>query len=114
VRGILDGHIVLDRGLASRGHYPAIDFLPSISRVMNEIVSPEHIRAATRLKKLLAVYRNSEDLINIGAYQAGSNAEIDEAIRYYGTILDFLQQRVDEKVSFEEASEQLIKLFGDG
>jgi flagellum-specific ATP synthase len=114
VRGILDGHIVLDRGLASRGHYPAIDVLPSISRVMNEIVSPEHIRAATRLKKLLAVYRNSEDLINIGAYQAGSNAEIDEAIRYYGTILDFLQQRVDEKVSFEEASEQLIKLFGDG
>ena len=114
VRGILDGHIVLDRGLASRGHYPAIDVLPSISRVMNEIVSPEHIRAATRLKKLLAVYRNSEDLINIGAYQAGSNAEIDEAIRYYSTILDFLQQRVDEKVSFEEASEQLIKLFGDG
>lgn len=114
VRGILDGHIVLDRGLASRGHYPAIDVLSSISRVMNEIVSREQIQSATRLKKLLAVYRNSEDLINIGAYQPGSNAEIDEAIRYYGTILNFLQQGVDEKVTFEEASGQLIKLFGDG
>src|SRR5690554_4964553 len=94
VRGILDGHIVLDRKLASRGHYPAIDILPSISRVMNDIVPPEQIAAANRLKRLLSVYRNSEDLINIGAYQAGSNPEIDEAIRMYDTILEFLQQRI--------------------
>lgn len=114
VRGILDGHIVLDRKLASRGHYPAIDILPSISRVMNDIVPLEQIAAANRLKRLLSVYRNSEDLINIGAYQAGSNPEIDEAIRMYDTILEFLQQRIYEKVSFSEASEWLIKQFGDG
>lgn len=114
VRGILDGHIVLDRGLASRGHYPAIDILPSISRVMNEIVPEQHLAASSRLKRLLSVYRNSEDLINIGAYQAGSNAEIDEAISYYDKIQNFLQQGTDEKVSFDEASELLIKQFGDG
>jgi len=114
VRGILDGHIVLDRQLASRGHYPAIDVLSSISRLMNEIVPERQIAAAARLKRLLSVYRNSEDLINIGAYQPGSNAEIDEAIRAYRTIQSFLQQGTHEKVSFEEASELLIRQFGDG
>lgn len=113
VRGILDGHIVLDRALASRGHYPAIEVLSSISRVMNEIVSEQQISAANRFKKLLAVYRNSEDLINIGAYQTGSNAEIDEAISIYPSILNYLQQGTNEKVSFAEASEQLISQFGD-
>lgn len=114
VRGILDGHVVLDRQLASRGHYPAIDVLQSVSRVMNEIVTDEHISAANRLKKLISVFRTNEDLINIGAYQAGSNAEIDEAIREHPAIQNYLQQDVFEKVSFEEASELLIRQYGDG
>jgi len=114
VRGILDGHIVLDRQLASRGHYPAIDVLPSISRVMNEIVPEQHISAASKMKRLLSVYRNSEDLIHIGAYQSGSNAEIDEAIREYSTIQNYLQQGTNDKVSYDEASELLIRHYGDG
>ncbi|MFC4598940.1 flagellar protein export ATPase FliI [Cohnella hongkongensis] len=102
VRGILDGHIVLHRSLANKGHFPAIDVLSSVSRVMKDIVSEE------QLKKLLAVYRDSEDLINIGAYQRGSNAEIDKAIQYYDLIRTYTQQRTNEKVTLQEAQERLI------
>jgi flagellum-specific ATP synthase len=108
VRGILDGHIVLHRNLANKGHFPAIDVLSSVSRVMKDIVSEDQQRAAEQLKKLLAVYRESEDLINIGAYQHGSNAEIDKAIQYYDLIRTFTQQRTNEKVSLQEAQERLI------
>lgn len=111
VRGILDGHIVLDRKLANKGHYPAIEVLSSVSRVMKDIVSAEHSAAADHLKRLLSIYRESEDLINIGAYQKGSNAEIDLALQYIPRIWDFTQQRVDEKVTFEEAQELLIQHF---
>jgi flagellum-specific ATP synthase len=108
VRGILDGHIVLHRNLANKGHFPAIDVLSSVSRVMNDIVSDEQQGAAEQLKKLLAVYRDSEDLINIGAYQRGSNAEIDKAIQYYDLIRTYTQQRTNEKVTLKEAQDRLI------
>jgi flagellum-specific ATP synthase len=108
VRGILDGHIVLHRNLANKGHFPAIDVLSSVSRVMNGIVSEEQQEAAEQLKRLLSVYRESEDLINIGAYQRGSNTEIDKAIQYHDLIKSFTQQKTIEKVSLQEAQERLI------
>ena len=111
VRAILDGHIVLARELASRSHYPAIDVLQSVSRLMHDIVDREHEQLAARLKSLLAVYREAEDLINIGAYKKGSNASIDEAIEYKGKIESFLRQDMEEHFSFEETKELLKKLF---
>ncbi|OUM98796.1 MAG: flagellar protein export ATPase FliI [Paenibacillaceae bacterium ZCTH02-B3] len=114
VRGILDGHIVLDRRLANKGHFPAIDVLASVSRLMKDIVSPEQMEAASRLKQLLAVYREAEDLIHIGAYQRGSNSDIDAAIEYIDRINAYTRQEVDEKVSFEEARERLITEFRKG
>ncbi|MBB3109391.1 flagellum-specific ATP synthase [Paenibacillus phyllosphaerae] len=111
VRGILDGHIVLSRAIAQKGHYPAIDVLASISRVMKEIVPENQQDAANELKRLLATYKNSEDLINIGAYQRGSNVEIDRAIDQIGTINAFTKQKTTEKVSYEEAIDTLLKDF---
>jgi len=108
VRGILDGHIVLHRNLANKGHFPAIDVLSSVSRVMKDIVGDDQQSAAEQLKKLLAVYRDSEDLINIGAYQKGSNAEIDKAIQYYDLIRSYTQQKTNEKVTLKEAQDRLI------
>lgn len=111
VRGILDGHIVLSRQIAQKGHYPAIDVLASISRVMNEIVPEEQRDAAETLRRLLAVYRDSEDLVNIGAYQKGSNEQIDLALEYIQAIWDFTKQKTNEKVTFEEAQQRLIFEF---
>jgi len=108
VRGILDGHIVLNRGLANKGHFPAIDVLSSVSRVMKDIVGEDQQSASEQLKRLLAVYRDSEDLINIGAYQRGSNGEIDKAIQYYDLIRAYTQQKTNEKVTLKEAQERLI------
>ncbi|WP_373229594.1 flagellar protein export ATPase FliI [Cohnella sp.] len=108
VRGILDGHIVLHRNLANKGHFPAIDVLSSVSRVMKDIVSKEQQGAAEQLKQLLTVYRESEDLINIGAYQRGSNSEIDKAIQYNDLIKSYTQQKTDEKISLQDAQERLI------
>src|SRR5690606_1541930 len=103
VRGILDGHLVLDRALANKGHYPAINVLKSVSRVMNNIVSKEHRKGAERLRDLLSTYINSEDLINIGAYKRGSSKEIDEAIRFYPKIISFLKQETDENISKKDS-----------
>jgi flagellum-specific ATP synthase len=114
VRGILDGHIVLDRSIANRGHYPAIDVLSSVSRVMKEIVNKEHMSAAENLKRLMSIYKDSEDLINIGAYQKGSNADIDLSIENIQSIWDFTKQKVDEKLTFSEAQERLIQQFYKG
>lgn len=114
VRGILDGHIVLNRGIANKGHFPAIDILASISRVMKDIVTDEQNEAASNLKRLLAVYKDSEDLINIGAYQPGSNSEIDEAIDAIHSIWNFSRQKVDEKVHLEEVQQRLIAEFSKG
>jgi len=111
VRGILDGHIVLNRGIANRGHFPAIDVLASISRVMKDISPETQTDAANNLKRLLSVYKESEDLINIGAYQRGSSAEIDEAIDNIQRIWDFTKQKVDEKTTLEDTIERLIQEF---
>lgn len=110
-RGILDGHIVLSRALANRNQYPAIDILASVSRVMSDIVSPKHKKSAGELKKALAIYRDSEDLINIGAYVKGSNEKIDYAISLIGGILDFIQQSTTESFSFEEVLDNLYNVL---
>lgn len=110
VRGILDGHIVLSRELAARNHYPAIDVLNSVSRLMPEIVSAEHFRQAGRLRDLLATYRQAEDLINIGAYVSGSNPKIDEAIRYYDAITGFIKQDMFETSAYADTLGQLQSL----
>ncbi|WP_138493978.1 flagellar protein export ATPase FliI [Paenibacillus pinistramenti] len=114
VRGILDGHIVLNRNIANKGHFPAIDILASISRVMKDIVSEEHTDAANRLKRIMSVYKESEDLINIGAYQKGSNTQIDEAIDAIEQVWDYTKQKVNEKVTLTEATERLIAEFAGG
>ncbi|MCM3665630.1 flagellar protein export ATPase FliI [Mesobacillus subterraneus] len=114
VRGILDGHFVLDRDLANKGQYPAVNVLKSISRIMNNIVSDDHVKAAERLRELLSTYINSEDLINIGAYKKGSSAEIDEAIMKYPQILNFLKQGTNEKVSINESVQELLQLVRRG
>lgn len=111
VRGILDGHIVLSRALAHENHYPAIDVMASVSRLMTELASPLHQKAAAKLRELLATYKNSEDLINIGAYVAGSNPRIDQAIRMYDSIKAFLRQSVNEPSTLESAVEQLTSLM---
>ena len=89
VRGILDGHIVLDRALANKGQFPAVNILKSISRVMSNISDTAHIEAANKFRDLLSTYQNSEDLINIGAYKRGSSREIDEAIQFYPQLIQF-------------------------
>lgn len=111
-RGILDGHIVLDRQIAQKGQYPAVNLLKSVSRVMSEIDTPEHLRAAGRFRALLAQYTESEDLINIGAYKQGSSSAIDEAIHFHPKIIRYLCQPESEKVSLQEAIDELISEFG--
>ena len=113
-RGILDGHIVLSRKMAHKNHYPAIDILQSISRVMSSIATKEHKQVANKLKNVLATYAEAEDLINIGAYKSGSNKEIDYAISKIGAVNNFLMQQVDEKFTFEETVELLKGIFADG
>ncbi|SHI67348.1 flagellar protein export ATPase FliI [Propionispora hippei] len=112
VRSILDGHIVLSRSIAAQNHYPAIDVLHSVSRVMMEIASSEHYAAAQRVRSILATYREAEDLINIGAYAHGSNANIDKAVQMIGGINEFLRQSVYEQTTLTEAVERLRQLAG--
>jgi len=111
IRSIADGHIVLSRDLANQNHYPAIDVLASISRVMGDVVAPEQIETRNKLLALLATYRRSEDLINIGAYVVGSNPNIDYAIKKVPEINSFLRQPVAEKVSHADALNQMKALF---
>ncbi|MBQ7679898.1 MAG: FliI/YscN family ATPase [Butyrivibrio sp.] len=110
-RGILDGHIFLSRKLAQRNHYPAIDVLASISRCMSAIASPEQKRAAGKLKSVIATYNDAEDLINIGAYKAGANRNIDYAISKIDMVNEYLLQSTDERFSFEEETGQLMAIF---
>ena len=110
-RSILDGHIMLSRKLGHKNHYPAIDILQSISRVMSSIVSAEHKAVAGKLKNVLATYQEAEDLINIGAYKSGSNEEIDYAVSKIKAVNEFLCQRTDEKFTFEEELTLLEDVF---
>jgi flagellum-specific ATP synthase len=109
-RSLLDGHIVLSRKLADRGHYPAVDILQSVSRLMPAVVSKEHRLAAQKLKEIYAIYADAEDLINIGAFSPGSNRRIDGAIALIDRINRFLVQPVRERTGFEETIKQLITI----
>jgi flagellum-specific ATP synthase len=112
LRSILDGHVVLSRRLASLNHYPAVDVLPSISRVMIDVVPEEHMKAANRVKEVIATYREAEDLINIGAYAKGSNPRIDFAIAMQDKVNNFLKQGIFDKTNFAETQKGVISLLG--
>lgn len=110
VRSILDGHIVLSRNLAAQNHYPAIDVMHSVSRLMLEVVEKEHWQSAQSLRSLLAIYSEAEDLVNIGAYVTGSNPRIDRAIRMINPIREFLQQDIYDHTPFEDTRRRLLEL----
>jgi flagellum-specific ATP synthase len=112
-RSILDGHIVLTRELADQNHYPAVDVLKSISRVMEDIAGLQHKHNAGRFKEMLSTYRKAEDLINIGAYVSGSNAGIDRAMSKIDQINAFLRQPIQESVTYEESLQQLDQIMDD-
>ena len=111
VRAILDGHIVLSRNLAIRNHYPAIDINQSISRLMVEVTTPEHRKAAAKFKETLAVYNDSKDMIDIGAYTKGSNPKIDYALNNIDNINGYLRQPIEERADFENSVSSLIQLL---
>jgi type III secretion protein N (ATPase) len=111
VRSILDGHIVLSSDLVRQYHYPAIDVLSSISRVLNSIISSEHVQLIGKIREVLANYKKNELLIRIGEYKPGSDKNADFAIKYIDKVNRFLKQGVDEKCSFEETLQQLSALF---
>ena len=113
MRSILDGHIILSRSLATRNVYPPIDILASASRVMNDVVSREHLELAGKFKEALATYKQSEDLINIGAYKAGNNAGIDYAISKHDKIVAYLKQAIHDPVLMQEAVQSLKNIFED-
>ena len=109
-RAILDGHIVLNRELADSGHYPAIDIEASISRVMPQVVSDEHLQRATKVRQWYSSFRRNRDLISIGAYSKGSDAKIDEAIAMQPQVEGFLTQRMNEVISYDESLMKLQQL----
>jgi len=111
VRGILDGHVWLSRETAARGHYPAIDPLHSISRLMVDVSSPEHVYAATKMRSIIATYTQAEDLINIGAYVKGSSPRIDEAVGVIDEVWSFLRQGISEEAPFDETISKLLEMF---
>ncbi len=110
VRGIVDGHLVLSRALSNRGHWPAVSVLESLSRLMIDLVDPRHQAAAQEVRRLLAIWQDIEDLVNIGAYAAGTNAEYDLAIAARPWIAEFLQQKIAEASSLEDARIRLFDL----
>lgn len=110
VRSIVDGHIVLSRQLAHKGHFPAIDILQSASRVMNSVTSPDHSRMANKIREMLATYKDAEDLINIGAYKSGANPKIDKAVKLNDPINEFLKQRTDDYSNMAQCLKQLQNL----
>ncbi len=114
VRGILDGHIILSRGLAQRYHYPAIDVLDSLSRLGTKVASSEDLKAAGKLRQLMAGYNETEDLINVGAYVRGANPLVDEAIEKMPAIREFLVQGIDEQADVEDTLGELRRLAGMG
>ncbi len=113
VRGILDGHFILNREIAERNQWPAMDVLASLSRVMTGIVEPEHKRAAAKLRETLATYEKQRDLILLGAYQYGTDPRTDYAIDKYDAIIEFLKQTTEENAPFEETIGQLVALFAE-
>lgn len=111
VRSILDGHIVLSRKLAAKNHYPPVDILQSTSRLMREIIGPEHMELSSKLQEILATYQESEDLINIGAYTQGTNSKIDYALKYIEAVNNFLRQDRNEKITMQETISYMKSIF---
>ena len=112
VRAILDGHIVLSRQLGAAGHYPAIDVLQSVSRLTSQIATPEQKEAASKIREALATFERAEDLINLGAYAAGSNPKIDSAIAARAGLDAFLRQEPAQKAAIQETLNQMRELAG--
>lgn len=113
VRGIVDGHIFLSRKVAEANHYPAIDVLGSISRLMSAIASPEHKSAAAKMRTMLSLYRENKDLIDVGMYQPGSNPRLDTAIEMMPQINAFLQQRTSDSVTMESTIQTLVDMMAN-
>jgi flagellum-specific ATP synthase len=111
-RSILDGHIVLDRKIAARGQYPAVNVLHSISRLFREVTSPQHQQSAQKVRQVLATYEEVADLIQMGMYQKGSAPQIDEAIQLVPRILNYLRQDIGRSFTFAESTQQLLALAG--
>ena len=111
VRSILDGHVTLSRKMASLNQYPAIDILDSVSRLMKNVSTDEDMEIAAQTRKVIAIYREAEDLINIGAYVKGSNPEIDDAIIKYRKLLDFFRQGIDEIDDSEKSYQDLKEII---
>jgi flagellum-specific ATP synthase len=111
VRGILDGHIVLSRKLAGRGHFPAVEVLESVSRVVRDIVPSDALNLAQMVREVLATYKDTEDLITIGAYKPGQNKQVDRAVSLYEPLIKFLIQAADSKSSMEESWQHLVSIF---
>ena len=112
VRSILDGHIILSRDLAGANHFPAIDVLNSQSRVFTEVVNPEHRRSASYMRNVMSVYNRARDLLEVGAYVAGSNPEIDRAVNAWGKVQDFLRQPPEENAAFADTLKSLARIGG--
>lgn len=110
VRSVIDGHVVLARSLAAKNHYPAVDVLDSVSRLMLDVITPEHRAAAGEIKELLATYRDNEDIINIGAYNKGRSAKIDRAIDHIDAVNRFLKQDINEQIDPDRAISELLEL----
>jgi flagellum-specific ATP synthase len=110
VRGLLDGHTWLSRRMASKNHYPAVDVLESLSRLMTEVAGEEHLQAAMAVRELMAAYREHEDLISIGAYRRGSNKVVDVAVELQDELNRFLRQTVGQSSNIEDARAKLIQL----
>jgi flagellar biosynthesis/type III secretory pathway ATPase len=110
VRGLVDGHIVLDRRLAQRAHFPPIDVVASTSRLMNRVVDPRHAEAAARVRERLAIYEEHRDLITLGAYQTGRDKKIDDAVAAYPAIERMLRQAKDDIADWDQATAALLTL----
>ena len=113
VRGILDGHIILNRDLGARNHWPAIDVLPSLSRVMKAVVAEEHTQAANKLREVLAAYEKNRDLILLGAYNYGTDSNVDYAIDKIEEVENFLKQRTEESTPMDDTVQHMLDLFSD-
>jgi flagellum-specific ATP synthase len=113
-KAALDGHIVLSRKLASSGHFPAIDVLPSVSRVMTEVVTPEHLKVALQVRDLLSAYQESSDLIEVGAYVSGTNPRVDRALRTRQALTGFLRQGPDERIPLDQSLTSLERIVSEG
>jgi flagellum-specific ATP synthase len=113
VRGILDGHIVMERAIAERGRYPAINVLKSVSRTMPRAADPAYLPLINRARRVMATYTDMEELIRLGAYRTGSSPEVDEAIRLHEPLEDFLRQMKEDASSLEQGYQRLEQILGD-